>query len=152
MKKSIFALLSIVLLGLSTSCKKTTTTPVTNTVTVTKTDTVTKTVTVYDTIHVIAMDLVGIWKVYKVETVTSGNSTFSNEPWIFDFNSSNLLEDLTGGGNYTYTYPVVYGAAHIDITYSSTVTQTYSVSVVGNECRLTTIQSNNQTQVLYLKK
>lgn len=108
-------------------------------------------VTQYDTVHVVAMDLVGQWKVYKVEDVNTGVSTYSNQTWKFNFTSTQIQENTSGGAGWDYVYNVTYGANYVDIFYTTSPT-TYNLTAVGSEYRLTRVISASQSQIWYLKK
>lgn len=153
--KTIITTIALVAIML-TSCKK-------KPMEVIKTNTVTVTDTMYlpsdtvyvpsghDTITVVAQNLVGMWSVYKMENVNNGVSTYSNQSWIFNFTSTQLQENTSGGTGWDYTYNVTYGSNYVDIYYTASPT-TYNLSVVGSEYRLTRVISASQSQIWYLKK
>ena len=106
----------------------------------------------YDTVYVSPQGLVGAWKMYKIETVTNGTVTSSsNTLYIFNFTSSQLQEDMNGDNVYEYIYPVTYGSNYVDVFYTSTP-DTYVITAVGAELRLTRQSTPTQSQVWFLKK
>lgn len=147
MKKSILAIFSLVILTSLNSCKKTTVAPApTNTNTV---DTVYINHT--DTVYTSPMSIIGVWKAYKTETIQNGQSTFSNENYVYSFTSTQVLMDLDQNGSYELSYNAVYGSGYVDIYYTS-VPKTNAISIVGNEYRLNTTDTGGNTFIIYLKK
>jgi len=153
MNKLITAGIAVIII--MAACKKESTQTVTKTVTVTdtihKTDTVKVNQTITDTVNVLPNSIIGEWKLYKIENVNNGVSTFTPENMVFNFTLTQLQE-AQSGGPWQYTYNVTYGSNYANVVYSSSNTTLYTMSTVGTEYRLTDIQSPTQSQIWYLKK
>lgn len=147
--KKVFLIIATTILGsaLITSCKKNSPAPEIRTETITNTNTV----TVHDTTYVVGQDLIGIWNVYKSETVLGSSSSFSSLNYKFNFTTTTLYQDLGNDGTFEYNYPVTYGTSYVDVFYSASPT-TYAISTAGKEYRLSTVNGGGQTVIWYLKK
>jgi hypothetical protein len=147
-----------VILSLSTtlfwmSCKKTTQPePITNTVT--QTNTVYDTIIIHDTVFIGNMNIIGLWKLYRIDYTGSTPSYYNNS--FNKFTATQLQQDLNGDGIFENIYPCVYGSNYVDITVPNpsgpgTIVYTLNITQVGYEYRLARTVSAGVYQTWFMK-